>query len=71
MTRRGEQRRDHAAAQRLLGYLFRSLDGPKTDDDLLVEAWLWMVLGEDDAAVKCLAAREALDGQDTKWEALS
>jgi hypothetical protein len=53
---RRERRKDIAAALRLVGWLNASLDTPKTDDELLVEAWLWMVAEEDDVARACLVA---------------
>ena len=73
MTRRErrEARRDREAATRLLCYLLGSIGHETDDDDLLVEAWLWMVLGEDDAAAACLEARTVpLAGQESKWERL-
>ena len=54
---RRNRRKDVEAAQRLIGYLFQTINGDtKLPEELIVEAWLWLVAGEDDAAAAALAA---------------
>jgi cytochrome P450 len=50
---RRERRKDIKAAHRLIGIVAGGHQ-PKTDDELLVEAWLWMVAGEDTVSRVCL-----------------
>lgn len=62
---RRNRRKDVEAAQRMLAHLFQTIDGDtKLPEELIVEAWLWLVAGEDDAAAAALAAAiERLNGE--------
>lgn len=62
---RRERRKDIEAAHRLLGYLNESVGGyTKLPEELIVEGWLWLVAGEDEAGAAALAvAIEQLGGE--------
>lgn len=61
---RRKRRKDIAAAQRMLGWLHASTGTDKQPEELIVEGWLWLVAGEDEATRAALsAAVEQMDGE--------
>lgn len=51
---------DRRAATRLIWRLHESLDGPKDIPDLIVEAWLWEVIGQHGLAEVLMATAAEL-----------
>ena len=64
---RRQRRREIKAAQVCLGYLKASTrrhDEPMLPEEMIVEGWLWLVAGEDQAARDSLAGAIATLGKD-------